>query len=75
MVDGGFHAVSFTYGNPDEVTALKNNDAESVFRPPFPVPESLIQNLVSDFPRILTPAINDANIAERLILNQCGLAR
>lgn len=45
VVDGGFHAVSFTYGNPDEVTALKNNEAESVFRPPFPVPESLIQNL------------------------------
>ncbi|PON91931.1 Suppressor of white apricot protein [Trema orientale] len=45
MVDGGYRAVAFSYGNLDEASEQKNSDAESVFRPPFPVPESLLQNL------------------------------
>ncbi|XP_062017773.1 uncharacterized protein LOC133734155 isoform X1 [Rosa rugosa] len=42
---GGYHSVAFAYGNPVETTEQKSNDAEPVFRPAFPVPESLIQNL------------------------------
>ncbi|KAF3453420.1 hypothetical protein FNV43_RR03860 [Rhamnella rubrinervis] len=41
----GYHAVVFSYGNPDESTEQKDNDAESIFHPPFPVPESLTRNL------------------------------
>ena len=51
MVDGGYHAVAFGYGNLDEATEQKSSEGESVFRPPFPVPESLVQNLVSSFSR------------------------
>lgn len=43
----GYHNVAFAYGDPNESTEQKTNDAELVFRPAFPVPESLIQNLVS----------------------------
>lgn len=43
----GYRAVAFSYGNQDESHGQKDNDAESIFHPPFHVPESLIQNLVS----------------------------
>lgn len=49
---GGYHTVDFSYGNPDEFTEQKNNDTEPVFQPAFPVPESLIQNLVSLLPYV-----------------------
>lgn len=49
VVDGGYRAVAFSYGNLDEATEQKNSDVESVFHPPFPVPESLVPNLVSSF--------------------------
>ncbi|KAF3959088.1 hypothetical protein CMV_016062 [Castanea mollissima] len=45
VVAGGYNAVAFSYGNTDEAIEQKNNDAESGFRPPFQVPESLLQNL------------------------------
>ncbi|XP_015899480.3 uncharacterized protein LOC107432798 [Ziziphus jujuba] len=41
----GYHAVAFSYGNTNESTEQEVNGAESTFYPPFPVPESLIQNL------------------------------
>ncbi|KAJ4981730.1 hypothetical protein NE237_032567 [Protea cynaroides] len=47
-VGGGYHAVTFSYGNPDVSTDKENSDAgfgRSVFLPPFLVPESLLQNL------------------------------
>lgn len=47
MNDGGYNAVPFSYGNAGESTNERNANAESGFRPPFPVPESLLQNLVS----------------------------
>lgn len=47
MNDGGFNAVPFSYGNTDESTEQRIADAESGFRPPFSLPESLLQNLVS----------------------------
>lgn len=50
VVAGGYNAVAFSYGNIDEAIEQKNNDAESGFRPPFQVPESLLQNLVSNLP-------------------------
>ena len=49
---GGYRAVAFSYGNADESTEEKNNDAEFGFHPPFQVPESLLQNLVSICPCI-----------------------
>ncbi|GAV81965.1 Surp domain-containing protein/DRY_EERY domain-containing protein [Cephalotus follicularis] len=42
---GGYKAVPFSYGGPSESTDQKNTDAESAFRPPFSVPDSLLQNL------------------------------
>ncbi|CAH1449752.1 unnamed protein product [Lactuca virosa] len=45
---GGFNAVPFSYGNNEESNDQKNAEAESevpAFHPPFPVPESLVQNL------------------------------
>lgn len=45
----GFHAVAFLYGNSNASTETKDNDTESGFCPNFPVPESLLQNLVSNF--------------------------
>lgn len=47
MNNGGFNAVPFSYGNTDESTELRIADAESGFRPPFSLPQSLLQNLVS----------------------------
>lgn len=47
---GGYNAVAFSYGNTDDANEQKNNDAESGFCPPFQVPESLLQNLVSNLP-------------------------
>jgi hypothetical protein len=49
---GGYRAVAFSYGNTYELTVEKNNDAEFGFHPPFQVPESLLQNLVSIGPSI-----------------------
>ncbi|XP_044499081.1 splicing factor, suppressor of white-apricot homolog isoform X1 [Mangifera indica] len=43
--DSGYNAVPFSYGNTGESTVERNVEAESGFRPPFPVPESLLQNL------------------------------
>ncbi|KAK9929405.1 hypothetical protein M0R45_026507 [Rubus argutus] len=43
---GSYRSVAFAYGNPDESTEQKSNDAEPAFCPAFPVPESLIQNLM-----------------------------
>ncbi|KAK9903678.1 hypothetical protein M0R45_001100 [Rubus argutus] len=42
-----YRSVAFAYGNPDESTEQKSNDAEPAFCPAFPVPESLIQNLLT----------------------------
>ncbi|KAA3477263.1 splicing factor, suppressor of white-apricot-like protein isoform X1 [Gossypium australe] len=42
---GLYNAVSFSYGNTGESNEQKDNDVESSFRPPFPVPETLLQNL------------------------------
>lgn len=44
---GLYNAVSFSYGNTGESNEQKDADVESSFRPPFPVPETLLQNLVS----------------------------
>ena len=44
---GVYNAVPFSDGNTVESNELKDTDAESSFQPPFPVPESLLQNLVS----------------------------
>lgn len=44
----GFHAVAFSYGNSNVSTETKDNDTKSSFDPKFPVPESLLNNLVSD---------------------------
>ncbi|BAT80686.1 hypothetical protein LR48_Vigan07g024600 [Vigna angularis] len=41
----GFHAVAFSYGNTNASMETKDDDAESSFRPNFPVPESLLHNL------------------------------
>lgn len=75
MNDSGYNAVPFSYGNTGESTVERNVEAESGFRPPFPVPESLLQNLVSsckddfylhyDFPCY-------QHIIVCLILNQIG---
>lgn len=51
----GYHAVAFSYGNPDKTIKTKNNDTESGFRPHFPVPESLLPNLVSNSSLISIP--------------------
>ncbi|GMI63766.1 hypothetical protein like AT5G55100 [Hibiscus trionum] len=46
VASGGLHnAVSFSYGNTNESKEQKDADVESSFRPPFPVPETLLQNL------------------------------
>ncbi|KAG4203893.1 hypothetical protein ERO13_A04G013500v2 [Gossypium hirsutum] len=42
---GLYNAVSFSYGNTGESNEQKDADVESSFRPPFPVPETLLQNL------------------------------
>ncbi|KAG6685820.1 hypothetical protein I3842_12G130700 [Carya illinoinensis] len=42
---GGYRAVAFSYGKSNESIEENNNDADSGFRPPFQVPESLLQNL------------------------------
>ena len=44
---GGYNSVPFSYGKTGESSEQKDADAESSFRPPFPVPESLLQCLVS----------------------------
>ena len=46
----GYHFVPFSYGNSTDSSDQKNLDVTtdtSVFHPPFTVPESLLQNLVS----------------------------
>lgn len=48
VISGGYHAVGFSYGNPDKAIETKNNGTDSGFHPHFPVPESLLSNLVSD---------------------------
>lgn len=47
MDTGGYRAVSFSYGKSNESIEENNNDADFGFRPPFQVPESLLQSLVS----------------------------
>ncbi|KAE8723539.1 65-kDa microtubule-associated protein 1-like [Hibiscus syriacus] len=42
---GQYNAVSFSYGNAGESNEWKDADVESSFRPPFPVPKTLLQNL------------------------------
>lgn len=47
---GGYHYVAFSYGKTEDSADQKNSDdgqGNLGFRPPFPVPESLLQNLVS----------------------------
>lgn len=44
---GGYRAVPFSYGSADEPAGENNANAESAFRPPFSLPENLLQNLVS----------------------------
>jgi len=44
----GFHAVTFSYGNTNASMEIKDDDAESSFVPNFPVPASLLHNLVSN---------------------------
>ncbi|KAI4321965.1 hypothetical protein MLD38_035283 [Melastoma candidum] len=41
----GFHAVAFGYGNAEENNENKSSDTDAGFRPSFPVPEGLLQNL------------------------------
>ncbi|KAF8009123.1 hypothetical protein BT93_J0192 [Corymbia citriodora subsp. variegata] len=43
--DGGYRAVAFSYGQPDDAMDQKTTDGDSGYCPPFPVPESLLQNL------------------------------
>ncbi|KAK8643965.1 hypothetical protein V6N13_013242 [Hibiscus sabdariffa] len=46
LASGGlYNAVSFSYGNTGESNEQKDADVESSFRPPFPVPTTLLQNL------------------------------
>ncbi|KAL1216905.1 hypothetical protein V5N11_011081 [Cardamine amara subsp. amara] len=40
-----FHAVPFSYGSSSDFIDQKKADMESVFHPPFPVPEYLLQHL------------------------------
>ncbi|XP_004290258.1 PREDICTED: uncharacterized protein LOC101309890 [Fragaria vesca subsp. vesca] len=49
----GYHNVAFAYGDPNESTEQKTNDADLVFRPAFPVPESLIQNPWEDIDQLV----------------------
>lgn len=44
----GYRAVAFSYENSSVPTETKDTDTESGFRPNFPVPESLLNNLVSN---------------------------
>ncbi|XP_017980589.1 PREDICTED: protein suppressor of white apricot isoform X1 [Theobroma cacao] len=44
---GVYNAVPFSYGNTGDFNEQKDTDAESSFRPSFPVPESLLQSLPS----------------------------
>lgn len=47
---GGFNAVPFSYGNDGDSNNQKAAEIEQEvpkFYPPFPVPDSLVQNLVS----------------------------
>ncbi|MCI18899.1 splicing suppressor of white-apricot-like protein, partial [Trifolium medium] len=41
----GYRAVAFSYENSSVSTETKDTDTESGFRPNFPVPESLLNNL------------------------------
>ncbi|XP_030542852.1 splicing factor, suppressor of white-apricot homolog isoform X2 [Rhodamnia argentea] len=43
--DGGYHVVAFSYGKPDNATDQKTTAADTGYRPPFPVPEYLLQNM------------------------------
>lgn len=45
----GYRAVAFSYENSNVSTETKDNATESDYRPKFPVPESLLHNLVSNF--------------------------
>lgn len=43
----GYRAVPFAYESSSDVSDQKDADMESGFQPPFPVPDYLLQNLVS----------------------------
>lgn len=48
---GTYSAVGFSYGNSDVSADQKNSNSvvgDYGFRPPFPVPENLLQSLVSE---------------------------
>ncbi|XP_054796951.1 uncharacterized protein LOC129302245 isoform X2 [Prosopis cineraria] len=45
VISGGFHAVGFSYGNPEKAIETKNNDTDSGFHPHFPVPEGLLSSV------------------------------
>lgn len=50
MGTGGYNSVAFSYGNTDDSADHKITDARmesSGYLPPFPVPENLLQSLVS----------------------------
>lgn len=57
VASGNYQAVSFSYGNTDASSEAKNFDSGlgySGFHPPFPVPESLLKNLVSTYMCLLS---------------------
>ncbi|CAL1384631.1 unnamed protein product [Linum trigynum] len=45
--NGGYHSVAFSYGETHSSDDHNNVDAECGFRPPFSVPEHMVQKLVS----------------------------
>ncbi|TKY57324.1 hypothetical protein E2542_SST21771 [Spatholobus suberectus] len=42
----GYRAVAYSYGNSNVSTETLDNETESSFRPKFPVPDSLLHNLM-----------------------------
>lgn len=44
---GAYHTVAFSYANPNG--PIEQSNPVAGFRPPFPVPESLLQHLVSKY--------------------------
>ncbi|KAA3462189.1 Splicing factor, suppressor of white-apricot [Gossypium australe] len=56
---GLYNAVSFSYGNTGESNEQKDTDVESSFRPPFPVPETLLQNL---YPKLKSKTSADQDL-------------
>lgn len=45
---GGYQAVRFSYGDQNMYSIQENTEHNSGFRPPFEVPEFLINHLVSE---------------------------